>query len=457
MSLAIPTAIALLRATCVALLAVVIVLAAGPGLRSVPRWIVRLLFWFTVVLLLTPGMLAGYAFMPVAQNGAPGSFAREVFYFLALVLRFAPVALLAAWHSPPALSPEAMHAHRLVARHSVWRKMIWLWRAWGSGLRLAFAVVVLLAFQEFELATCWSERSWTVAIFDAQAGGLPLAKTLSLAALPLAAQCVLLAILLWTVRRSAPDAAEKIATQKRASTVFFIIAAITLFIALVPLAPLVSQLATHAIVARVAGDSTAIFGGSAIWREAGNSALLSITATVAAWLLAGWIEKRTRLAWMLALLGLLGSLVVGLLVLSLLQFPPLLPLRDTPLPAAGALALVLLPLALLLRRIGSTLADPIAAHTARSSGSRCAAWPFAGAPQLRALLLLFCFGYGDFTINALLAPPQFTSASARILNLMHYGQSVALSALVATAFAVPLAAALLTAAAARIYARRRVR
>jgi ABC-type Fe3+ transport system permease subunit len=78
-------------------------------------------------------------------------------------------------------------------------------------------------------------------------------------------------------------------------------------------------------------------------------------------------------------------------------------------------------------------------------------------PQCIALLLLFGFAYGDFTVNSLLAPPQFTSASVRLLNLLHYGRNSALNVMFAFAFAVPLGAALLTALAARIYARRCVR
>jgi ABC-type Fe3+ transport system permease subunit len=457
MSLAAPTAIAVVRAACVAALAVALVLSVGPGLRAVPRWIARLLFWATCFLLLIPAMLAGYSFMPSAMKGAPGSLDREAFYGLVLFARFAPVALIAAWHLPPALSPEAMHARLLTMPQSWWRRMLWFSSAWGPGLRIVFGIVFLLVFQEFELATCWNERSWTVAIFDAQAGGVPLATTLRLAALPLAAECVVLFALLSAVRRSTPETTDRFTAPRRASAIFLIVTVVTLVVAFAPLAPLFSQIATSAFIAHLDGSSSALPGGAAIWREAGNSALLSITATLFAWLIAGWVEKRGRLAWLLALPGLLGSLVVGLLTLWLMQLPPLHLLRDTPLPAVGALMLALLPLALLLRRLGGRLADPVAAHTALASDSRRASWPFSGAPHVRAVLLLFCFGYGDFTINALLAPPQFTSAAARILNLMHYGQSVALSSLVATAFAVPLAAALLTAAAARLYARRRVR
>ena len=119
------------------------------------------------------------------------------------------------------------------------------------------------------------------------------------------------------------------------------------------------------------------------------------------------------------------------------------------------LALVLLPFALLLRFGIETTRDRAALHTARTSGGRRAMWQLDGWPRLCAVLMLFCFGYGDFTINSLLAPPQFTSASVRLLNLLHYGRSDALMVMFILAFAVPLAAALLTALIARLYPRRR--
>ena len=63
--------------------------------------------------------------------------------------------------------------------------------------------------------------------------------------------------------------------------------------------------------------------------------------------------------------------------------------------------------------------------------------------------------YPDFTINSLLAPPQFASVGARLLNLLHYGRSDALMVMFTLAFAVPLAVALLTALTAQLYPRRR--
>ena len=457
MSLLAPTLVTLARAVVVATLALVPVLVAGPGLRAVPRWMARGLFWSAFIVLLTPAMLTGFVFLPAGQNGAQGSFARESFYVLMLLARFAPLALLVAWLAPPPVSTEAAHVRALAVRDSWLAQRRWIIRAWAPGLRLVFGIVFLLVFQEFELATCWNERSWTVAIFDAQVGGLPLSETLKLAALPLLVQCALLAALVPAARGMMLTPATHAPTRAPGFFLWMIVA--STMIAALPFVKLaVPPLITHYVTQRLTGyDTLEILRGPALWREIANGALLSLVATLLAWLTAGWVKKRARIAWAFAVPGLLGALVTGLLVLTLVQLPLFSLLRDTPLPIVIALALVLLPFALLLRGIATALADAIPAHTARAAGSRRAAWAYGGAQSLRALLLLFCFGYGDFTLNALLAPPQLASASARILNLMHYGQSTALSLLVFAAFAVPLAAALLTTALARLYARRHAR
>jgi ABC-type spermidine/putrescine transport system permease subunit II len=195
--------------------------------------------------------------------------------------------------------------------------------------------------------------------------------------------------------------------------------------------------------------------GLAPWREIWNGIGIAAAATMLAWLFAGWIRNRRRTRWLFALPGLLGPMLCGLVLLALLQVPPLHLLRDTIFPAVLGVALVLLPFALLLRFGIETTRDDTALHVARASGARRAAWQLDGWPRLCAVLMLFCFGYGDFTINSLLAPPQFTSASVRLLNLLHYGRSDMLIGMFVLSFAVPFIAALLTVFAARFHPRRR--
>jgi ABC-type Fe3+ transport system permease subunit len=52
--------------------------------------------------------------------------------------------------------------------------------------------------------------------------------------------------------------------------------------------------------------------------------------------------------------------------------------------------------------------------------------------------LLFCWAYLELSASAILAPPGHTTAVVRLYNLMHYGRSQVLSAMVLAALLVPL-------------------
>ena len=264
-----------------------------------------------------------------------------------------------------------------------------------------------------------------------------------------AIQALLIAVLFRSIRERPESEAQTTFFSAR----FFIPVWLVSLVALLRcIGPIAAFSVSAIIIAFVAPEQSFAL---APWHEIGNGLELAIAATALAWLAAGWAENRGGWRWLLALPGLLGPLLCGLLLLAVLQVPPLHLLRDTVFPAVLGLALVLLPFALLLRFGIETTRDSAALHTARASGGRHAAWQLDGWPRLCAVLMLFCFGYGDFTINSLLAPPQFTSVSTRLLNLLHYGRSEALMVMFILSFSVPLSAALLTALIARLYPRRR--
>jgi hypothetical protein len=175
----------------------------------------------------------------------------------------------------------------------------------------------------------------------------------------------------------------------------------------------------------------------AIGREIAASAAVAAVAAATA-----MFAARTRLA-VLAVLGLLGSLVLALLVLALVPWPGV---RETALPWAAALALVLLPYAVVFRRLLQN-AGGTALHVARLARARELIWMLKARREFWMAFLLFGWAYWDLTAGAILAPVRWTPVTARLYNLMHYGQTAALSALVAAAFAAPLlalGAALLT-------------
>ena len=167
------------------------VLAHTHGRRRTVAWALLL------APLLTPALLVSYAYSHVALRlmGTPGAMA--ALYFAALALKLVPVAALIFHFVPPAVCAEAVHAHALLAR-TRWERWIFQLRAAGRTPWMAGGLVFLFAFTDFELASLWSLKTWTVALFDAQAGGLALGASLRLAALPLGIEIAVLALILRT-------------------------------------------------------------------------------------------------------------------------------------------------------------------------------------------------------------------------------------------------------------------
>jgi ABC-type Fe3+ transport system permease subunit len=149
-----------------------------------------------------------------------------------------------------------------------------------------------------------------------------------------------------------------------------------------------------------------------------------------------------------ALPGLLGSLVVSLVTLYLFQQPVLGTLYDTPIPWLFALIVILLPRALLMHLILARNRVQSADHLARllsnsfdpvqRQGGKALHWARQGQIQFWALALIAFWAYLDATSAALLAPVGWVSAPVRLYNLMHYGQSNVLSAMVVATLVLPL-------------------
>ena len=441
MSLVTPTALAAARAIIVALISVSTALCALRWLRQLSPLALRRAFAATALVFFTPAMLAGYGWLPTVARWPASSAAREIFYAAMLCVRFTPVAALALWFANPGPGSAAAHCARLAGCGTA----RWRMRELGAAPWLAAGVVFLFAFQEFDLATSWGIRTWTVALFDAQTGGLALRESLRLA---LPALCVELAviapllIIVGTLRAPKPER-ERLIPPGCLPSLLQCTAAPALFIVLPAWFLLGLGLDGFAPWLR---DLT-------LAREMANSLLLAIFCALLAWLLSAFAERRASLV--LAVPGLLGPLLLSLLVLATVQ--PAEAIARTVLPLVITLVLLLLPLALLLRALLRLGTEPTALHIARNSGARAAEWTLSHGPAAGAVLLLFGVAYSDFTAGTLLAPPQFTTVFARIFNLMHYGQVSLLSASLFIAVASPLLCLWLTRRLLRLYVARRVR
>ena len=416
-----PTAMALGRALVVAVLAVALAggLAAWLGAQRgrAGKWAWALL----LAPLFTPPLLISYAYARLAIAAPPAG--RELLYLAALTLKLTPIAVLVATLLPSPLSPAALHLYRQQAQPNTTQWLLFKLRGSGEGLRIGAALVFLVAFADFELASLWSLRSWTVTIFDAQVGGLALGDTLRLAALPLAVQSGVLVVLA-RHRPSSAKAAPTLAPDRRRAPWAWL-GAVGLVVTVLPIALIAGQ--------AVAGLRS-LAEHFVLGREIGVSVLFAAAAAICAQALASFSSP--RLARALAAPGLLGALVLALLTLALFQTPPLRGTDDTPLRLVLVRSSLLLPLALLLRALW--LRRSPALHLAEQSAHPQLRWHFQTRPRALALGLLFVWAYFEFTASSILAPIGFTPVFSRLHNLAHYGQTAVLSAMLLAATLAPV-------------------
>ncbi len=398
----------------------------------------RTLAWTLLVApLFTPSLLISYTFSKVALALIVSPWSHEALYIGTLALKLAPVAVIVRVLLPAPLSQEASHLYRMCAGRS-WRERVsFRLRAAGAGPWIALGLVFVLAFADFELASLWSIRTWTVAIFDAQIGGLALGETLRLAAWPLFVELAVLGLVARNLRGC--QAALTDAPQNRARAPWLYLGMSATLVCLLPLGVVCGQ----------AIKGFAVIGKSfVLGSEIGASVLFALGAAVAAALLARLGRKSSAITVALTAPGLLGALVVSLLVLTLFQAPMARAIYDTPLPLLLALTITLLPLAILLRALWSRRMSAL--HVADQVGSQRLIWELKTRPHAAALGLLFCWAYFDFTASSILAPVGLTPVFVRLHNLAHYGQTAVLSAMMLAAFVVPVLAVLMAGAAARI-------
>ncbi|MEO8350423.1 MAG: hypothetical protein ABI680_01755 [Chthoniobacteraceae bacterium] len=416
---------------------------AAPGR---PSWLLILAPLFT------PNLLISYAWARFAYELGRWPALILVFYSAVLVLKLVPLAAVARHFFPSPLQPEGAFCYALATGGVPGKDPRFKVRAAGPVPWIVAALLFLIAFSEFELASLWSLKTWPVRLFDAHAGGLKLTESLRLAAWPAFWQATVLAAMLWTTRRPVPRAEPESATllpgSRSRSRLAFVIASATV----VTLWPLGFVMALALAGFQTLGRNT-VFPADL----AASCAFASMTA-VLAWLISGFGPKRSATVTIAAALpGLLGALVVALFILALFQLPGLRTIYDTPLPLLIALIIIVIPGALLLRWLIEVQRPADALHVARLARSRWLRWEMSGKLKFSAIALLGCWTWFDFTASSILAPVGLTPVFVRLHNLAHYGQTAALSALLLAATVVPILVLALTLGAARLYARRDAR
>ena len=429
----------ILRAAVIAGLAV----AAGLALRPLAATGRRGIWALLLAPYLTPALLVGYAYSNFALALVHHPAANAVWYAALLCLKLTPVAAIALHFSPRPLSAEAAHCWRLARGRTDWR---FRWRAGcGRAPMTAFALVFLLAFGDFEMASLMNVRTWPVTLFDGHAGGLPLGRSLALAAGPFIVELLVLGsvmALLARQRGSRQEAGPR--PEAAGAAAWALLLAANALILCVPAA---------VVFHGTAQGWRVLAENFALGREIATSLAFGATAAAAAYALA---PRRWWTAVAASLPGLLGPLVLALLVGAAMQTAWLCAWRDTPAPLAAALMLLLLPLAVLLKHLLRRTTPASAVHAARLLGGRSGrhlVWALSTRRHLWAIFLLFCWGYLDLTASSILAPIGAAPVTVRLYNLMHYGQTAVLSAMVTAAIAAPLAAMAAIVASRRLWVR----
>jgi ABC-type spermidine/putrescine transport system permease subunit II len=428
---------------------------------------------------LVPPLLVGYAYYRPALMLVHYPRTTEAIYWAVLFLRFFAAAVLIRVFAPPSpLSAEAIHCQRLLrprnkARLRRWAADVFTWlRGPGQPSIAAFAVIFLSAFQEFEIAALMgitagdvqSPASWTVWLFNWQAGGAPLSESLTFAMTPLFYELVVIvpALILLGSWMSSPWRVEREAdgsVRARVASEIFLIAA-TLVIAGGP-SLIVFRGALRGLQSRAATGP--------LLPEIGIAAAIASTAVLLIGILCavalGFAPRRLRgaIVSLLCLPGALGSLVLSMGVLWLFQQPGLQSLSQSLVPVVLAVAFVLLPRSLILTAMLGSSRRAQAAHCARmlaqspSAPQRRAAARLIDELEVRrffwAGVLVWYWAYWELTAPSILAPPAATPFVVRMYNFMHYRQDDPLSVMIVASILVPLAAVALLAGARRFVVR----
>jgi len=428
---------------------------------------------------LVPPLLVGYAYYRPALMLVHYPRTTEAVYWAVLFLRFFAAAVLIRVFAPPSpLSAEAIHCQRLLrprnkARLRRWAADVFTWlRGPGQPSIAAFAVIFLSVFQEFEIAALMgitagdvqSPASWTVWLFNWQAGGAPLSESLTFAMTPLFYELVVIvpALILLGSWMSSPWRVEREAdgsVRARVASEIFLIAA-TLVITGGP-SLIVFRGALRGLQSRAATGP--------LLPEIGIAAAIASTAVLLIGILCavalGFAPRRLRgaIVSLLCLPGALGSLVLSMGVLWLFQQPGLQSLSQSLVPVVLAVAFVLLPRSLILTAMLGSSRRAQAAHCARmlaqspSAPQRRAAARLIDELEVRrffwAGVLVWYWAYWELTAPSILAPPAATPFVVRMYNFMHYRQDDPLSVMIVASILVPLAAVALLAGARRFVVR----
>lgn len=415
---------------------------------------------------LVPELIVGYTWSLISLKLVQYPLLIELVYSGLVLLKVVPVGIVCFYISAPSListesdfirksaNSTATQISKVISRWS-----FFLWKHVLQSIPVG-ALLFLLAFQEFEMASLIYRDSWTVWIFDAQARGVSITNTISYLTGPLLIEIGVIsgAIYFLSRIRNLPQF-EWHRSEKKAHPFLSILSW--------------GYLVTAFFVAVVIPFSLTGWGGvlalGSLFQnhlqlietlsECAWGLVYGITSGIAAWGLATFFfsSKRSRqikmLGFLFCLPGLCGSLTLGVVMANLFLTESAFWLYDTPLALFFTLILFLFPRAAFLKLMilapqqnDSLFLVRLLSHsknqTQALSGSLLQ-WNLNGKMQYWSVIILAFWAYWDVTMSSILSPNNTMTSSVRLYGLMHYGQNSVLSALTFLSLCIPVLISLL--------------
>ncbi len=415
-----------------------------------------------------PELLAGYSYANFSLNLVQWSWLNEVLYFLLLFIKVLPVAVIIFYLSPPPeVSESALYCKELLNRNSfskkqnVYRKCLRVLKASQTQVLFVFAVTFLYAFQEFQVASLlgftyksWHyPASWPVWLFDAQSTGMLHSETMKRMIFPLLCEVAVIVPLLFVIAKISRNPARSqsysrpFSQSARTWIVGYGILSLICFV-LIPFFVIGSEMADGwKTILQNSKYFTEILMGLCL------SLIASIITVVLSLRLSSVLIQKKQIRFsgfcltLLMLPGFLGSLILALYLFDVFQGELFSRFSDTLLPYFVAMLFFLLPRILILqilflireKREAFALVELMNTNISSSRYNvQNLKWHLKYRRQFWLVCLGSMWGYWDLTISSILLPARYSTATVRLYNLMHYGRSETLSAMLVFAIIIPV-------------------
>lgn len=416
--------------------------------------------------LLVPELIVGYAWSLISLKLVQYPYFIELVYSGLVLLKVVPVGIVCFYYSAPSvISPEADFIRKSVhstaalisGKGSQWSFFLWKYVVRTFPI---WALLFLLAFQEFEMASLIYRDSWTVSIFDAQAGGVPVTETISFLTGPLLIELLIITGVVLLINRIQfqPLLNPQCHFQKE-SLLFSILSwgyLLTAFILVVVIPFSLTGWGGVVSLGSLFQNQLQLTG---ILTECTWGLLYGITSGIAAWGLASFFFSKNQsrklkvLGFLCCLPGLCGSLSLALVMATLFLTEFGHWLYDTPVALFIALVLFLFPRAAFLKLLffthwqnDSLFLARLLSHSKNQTQALKGGhlwWTVNGNMQYWAVVILAFWAYWDVAISSILAPNNTMNSSVRLYGLMHYGQNSVLSAMTFLSLCIPVFVSLL--------------